>query len=489
MPNFINENVNLDVENESSDDVKEVEKIRRECGLQFSNLWDLASPEEVAAAWDFAEDYKQVLSECKMERLFADHSVKLLSEQGFKSLREVQHLNPGDKVYHVIKGKGLIAAVIGEKPVTYGFNILGAHIDSPRLDLKPIPLYEDGDMVLLKTHYYGGIKRYQWTAIPLAIHGVVIRRDGITVEIDVGEDESDPVLTVTELLIHLSKEQLQRKGNEIVKGEELNVLIGGKPFGDKEVKDRFKLAILKMLYDQYGIVEEDLVTAELEIVPAGPARDVGFDRVFIGGYGQDDRVCAYPSLRAVMDVESPEKTVVCLLSDKEETGSDGNTGAQSRLYENVLAEIFAKQSGSFNELSFRQLLENSRMLSTDVTNGFDPTYASVSDKQNAAFMGKGMCLNKYTGSGGKYNASDANAEFMASVIGVLRENNIPWQTGLMGKIDAGGGGTIAKYMANLGMEVIDCGVPVLSMHAPFEITHKLDVYYTYLAYKAFIEHI
>ncbi|HHX37448.1 MAG TPA: aminopeptidase [Clostridiaceae bacterium] len=465
------------------------EQIQKECELTFDNLWDVATEEDVAAAWEFAEEYKQILMECKTERLFVDTAVQALEEQGFKPLRDMTSLTAGDQVYHTIKGKGLMAAVIGKRPAADGFNILGAHIDSPRLDLKPIPLYEDGEMALLKTHYYGGIKRYQWTAIPLAIHGVVIRRDGITAEIHVGEDATDPVLTVTELLIHLSKEQLQRKGNQIIKGEELNVLVGGKPLGDKEVKNRFKLAILKMLNDQYGIVEEDLVTAELEIVPAGPARDVGLDRAFIGGYGQDDRVCAYPSLRAIMDVGSPEKTIICLLSDKEEVGSDGNTGAQSRLYENVLAEIFAKQSGSYNDLAFRQLLEKCKMLSTDVTNGFDPTFASVSDKQNAAFMGKGMCLNKYTGSGGKYNASDANAEFMAQVIGVLRDCNVPWQTGLMGKIDAGGGGTIAKYMANMGMEVIDCGVPVLSMHAPFEITHKLDVYYTYLAYKAFVENI
>lgn len=451
------------------------------------SLWDLSSDDDIDAAYAFAEDYKQVLDAAKTERMFVAAAIAALEEDGFRPLREVFELQPGDKVYHSIKGKGLMAAVIGRQPAEHGFNILGAHIDSPRADLKPIPLYEDGELALLKTHYYGGIKKYQWTAVPLALHGVVIRQDGTPVEIHIGDDEGDPVFTINELLIHLSQEQMKRVGNKIVEAEELNVLVGSRPYEDKHCKDRIKLAVLKWLNDKYGIVEEDLTTAELEVVPAGRSRDVGFDRSFIGGYGQDDRVCAFPSLRAIMDTGRPEKTVVCLLSDKEETGSDGNSGAQSRLYENFLLEVFVKCRGSYDELSFRMTLENSQMLSADVTNGFDPTFASACDRSNTAFMGKGINLQKYTGSGGKYDASDANAEFMSRVTRVFRENSIPWQTGEMGKVDIGGGGTICKYFANMGMEVLDCGVPVLSMHAPFEVTHKLDVYYTYLAYKCFIQ--
>lgn len=464
-------------------------RVQTDCELEFQSLWDSASESDVEAAFAFAELYKQSLDTGKTERLFVQSAIKSLEADGFVPLRTKARLEAGDKVYHTIKGKGLMAAIIGRKAAADGFNLLGAHIDSPRIDLKPIPLYEDGEMALLKTHYYGGIKKYQWTAVPLAMHGVAIRKDGTPVEIHIGDRPEDPVLVINELLIHLSAEQFQRKGNKIVEGEELNVLVGSRPLGSSKVKNRVKLAILRMLKEQYGLVEKDLTTAELEIVPAGVSRDVGLDRTFIGGYGQDDRVCAYPSLRAVMDISQPEKTIVCMLSDKEEIGSDGNTGAQSRLYENVLAELYAKQQGAFSDLDFRLMLEHCRMLSADVTNGYDPSFASASDKQNSAFMGKGICLSKYTGSGGKYDASDANAEFMSTVVRVLEANHVPWQTGEMGKVDAGGGGTICKYMANMGMEVLDCGVPVLSMHAPFEVTHKLDIYYTYLAYKCFLEQI
>ncbi len=453
----------------------------------FKTLYDIADEQTLKAANDFAEAYKTCLNQGKTERLFVDYAIRQLTADGFKPLSEVEVLQPGDRVYQSIKGKGLVAAVIGKQPASEGYNLLGAHIDSPRIDLKPLPIYEDGEMALLKTHYYGGIKRYQWTTIPLAMHGVVMTQSGERVEIHLGDEPGDPVVTIPEVLIHLSQEQLTRVGNQIVKGEELNVLIGSKPYGDAEVSQRFKLNILKWLNDKYGLVEKDLCAAEIEIVPAGEAKDVGFDRSFIGAYGHDDRVCAFPSLRAVMSTKQPHKTVICLLSDKEEIGSDGNTGAQSRIYENVLAELYAKQSGSFNDLAFRRFIENCVMLSADVTNGFDPTYASVSDKLNSAFMGKGICLNKYTGSGGKYDASDANAEFMAKVIRTFEAAGIPWQTGEMGHVDIGGGGTICKYMANLGMEALDCGVPVLSMHSPFEIAHKLDLYYTYLAYKCFIE--
>ncbi len=455
--------------------------------LKFPTLWEVASEEDLDTAFAFAEEYMLCLSSAKTERMFVSQSIEGLEEIGFVPLRDKEELKAGDKVYTSIRGKGLMAAVIGGHPAADGFNILGAHVDSPRADLKPLPLYEDSELALFKTHYYGGIKKYQWTTVPMALHGLAVRQDGTTVEIHLGDGEDDPVFTFNELLIHLSQEQMKRSGNNIVKGEELNLLVGSRPFGDSEIKDKVKLGVLKILYDNYGLIEEDLATAEIEVVPAGKARHVGLDRTFIGGYGQDDRVCAYPALRAVMAAERPRKTVVCMLSDKEEVGSDGNTGAQSRMYENFLAEVLAKQNGGYDEILFRRALENTNMLSADVTNGFDPTFASVSDKQNQAYLGKGINLSKYTGSRGKSGASDANAEFMSKVTALFRANNIPWQTGEMGKVDIGGGGTIAKYMANTGMEVLDCGVPVLSMHSPFEVTHKLDVYYTYLAYKCFID--
>ncbi len=470
-------------------DEQAAKAIKKDLQAEFPLLWDLFDEAEVAAAYDFAESYRQLLSRAKTERLFVNLTIDRLQAAGFRALRECDSLKAGDRVYHSIKGKGLMAAVIGSQPAEKGYNLLGAHIDSPRADLKPQPVYEDGELSLLQTHYYGGIKKYQWTAIPLAIHGVAVRQDGSAVEIHIGEAETDPVFTIPELLIHLSDEQLKRVGNRIVQGEELNVLLGSRPLGKTPAEGRIKLAMLYLLKQNYGLTEKDLASAELEITPAGPARDIGLDRSFIGGYGQDDRVCAYPAIRALLQLDQPEKTCIVMLSDKEEIGSDGNTGAQSRLYENVIAEIFVKQSGDDRSFAFRRLLEESKMLSADVTNGFDPTYADVSDRQNTAYMGKGICLNKYTGSRGKYDASDANAEFMSSVVRTFNEQQIPWQTGLMGKVDIGGGGTICKYMANMGMEVLDCGVPVLSMHAPFEVCHKLDIYGTYMAYKCFLENM
>ena len=465
-----------------------VKELKEKLFKDYPNLWDTSSQDDRETAFEFAEEYRRFLDLGKTEREVVIASIETVEALGFVDIEKAGPvLKPGSKVYRSIRGKGLVVAVVGKKPAVQGMNILGAHIDSPRIDLKPVPLYEDSDLVYFKTHYYGGIKKYQWVSMPLALHGIVVRGDGTKVTICVGEKDEDPVFTITDLLPHLGMEQMARKANETVKGEELNLLIGSLPYGDKEQSGRFKLGVMKHLHDTYGITEKDLVSAELEIVPAFRARDLGFDRSFVGAYGQDDRVCSFPALVAVTDQERPDKTCVCLLSDKEEIGSDGNTGAKSRLYINFLADLFARTSGGYDELGFQKCLENSRMLSADVSVGYDPTFASVSDPKNSAYIGRGIVLEKYTGHRGKNDASDANAEFYSSVIRALDANGIPWQTGELGKVDAGGGGTIAKYMANLGIEVLDCGVPVLSMHGPFEVTSKIDIYYTYLAYKRFIE--
>jgi len=464
-------------------------KLKDKLFAKYDNIWEKTSDDDMDFAFAFADEYKKFLDQGKTERECVIETIEACEELGFVDIDSLDSLVLGSKVYKSIKGKGIAVAVVGSKGPMDGYNILGAHIDSPRLDLKPCPVYEENEMVFFKTHYYGGIKKYQWVSIPLAMHGIVIKKDGSLVNICIGEKDDDPVFTVTDLLPHLSQEQMTRKAPEIVKGEELNVLIGGLPYGSEDISQKYKLAILNLLFEKYGIIEKDFVSAEIEIVPAFKAKDVGLDRSFIGAYGQDDRVCAFPALAAVTQQEKPLKTCICLLTDKEEIGSDGNTGAQSRLYENFLAEIYKKSSGSFDEMGFRQCIANTKMLSADVCNGFDPTYSSVSDPKNAAYMSKGICLEKYTGSRGKAGASDANSEFFAQVIKILDKNNVLWQTGELGKVDLGGGGTICKYMANMGMEVLDCGVPVLSMHGPFEITSKIDVYYTYLAYKAFIENI
>ena len=454
---------------------------------QYKNLWEIASADDKESAFAFSEEYMQFLDIGKTEREFVIAAVESLEELGFVDIDTTDRLEPGAKVYSNIRGKGLMAAVVGKQPMTEGFNILGAHIDSPRVDLKPCPVYEDADLVFFKTHYYGGIKKYQWTAIPLAIHGVAFRADGSRVTICIGEDPSDPVFTFSDILPHLGQEQMARKTTDIVKGEELNLLVGTMPYEDADTSSKFKLGFMNLLFEQYGLTEKDLVTSELQIVPAFRARDVGLDRSCIGAYGHDDRVCAFPALVAVSDQEKPQKTAVCMLSDKEEIGSVGNTGAHSRSYENFLMQIYAKVNGSYDEIGYNKAIENTRLLSADVCNGYDPTFASVSDPRNNAYINKGICLEKYTGSRGKSGASDSNSEFMSSVVRLLDKNNIPWQTGELGKVDAGGGGTIAYIMANKGMEVLDCGVPVLSMHAPFEVVSKIDLYYTYLAYRCFVE--
>ena len=408
----------------------------------------------------------------------------MLNENGFKCICEYERLNPGDKVYYINKNKSVYAAIIGKQKVEDGLNIVGAHIDSPRLDLKPNPLYEEGGFAYFKTHYYGGIKKYQWTTIPLAIHGVVIKTNGEKVTINIGEDEEDPIFTITDLLPHLAQEQMERKLKEGVKGEDLNLLIGSRPYNDKDIEEKVKLNILNILNKKYGIVEEDFLSAELELVPAFKARSLGFDSSMVAGYGQDDRVCAYTAIRGLLDTKSPEKTAVMILSDKEEIGSVGNTGMESLIFDYFISEILNKTGENKPDL-IRKVFCNSRMLSSDVDAGYDPIYASVSDTKNAGYLGKGIAVVKYTGARGKSGASDANAEFVAEIRKMLNDNNISYQLTELGKVDVGGGGTIAYILANKGVDVIDCGVPVLSMHAPYEVTSKYDIYCAYETYRAF----
>ena len=462
-------------------------KESKELFAEFPNLYKNISKDDLAACMDYAEEYKAFLDISKTEREFVENAIEAASDLGFVDIESKKTLKAGDKVYASIKDKGLILAVIGKKPVADGINILGAHIDSPRLDLKPNPVYEDAEAAYFKTHYYGGIKKYQWTTIPLAIHGVIFTKDGTKHKITIGEKDEDPIFYITDLLPHLGNEQMKKNASEFISGEDLNVVIGGMPLKDAE-KEPYKAYVLKYLNDNYGIVEKDFVTGEIEIVPAMKARDLGFDRAFIAAYGHDDKVCAYPALTALLEQERPEKTCVTMLTDKEEIGSYANSGAQSVLYENFLMELLAKNNkGNFDLLAYRKAIAASKMLSTDVSNAFDPKYSSVSDSRNTAYMSKGIKLEKYVGARGK---SGTNAgDFVAEIINVFDKNSIPWQTGELGKVDAGGGGTISAYMAKHGMNVIDAGVPVWSMHAPYEVISKIDLYYTYLAYKAFIENI
>lgn len=473
-----------------ADEIKtEGQKLMEKLSFNQKTVWDISTDKDIKNGFAFSEEYKSFLNYSKTEREFASNAEKLASAAGFVSLEELSRKNkrivPGTKVYFINKKKSAVFAVIGSRPLEEGTNIVGAHIDAPRIDLKQNPLYEDTDLVLFKTHYYGGIKKYQWLTLPMAIHGIVVKADGSKVEIVVGENEDDPVFTITDLLPHLAKEQMQKKLGEAVPGEGLNLLLGSMPYNDKKVKEKVKLNILNILNKRYGIVEEDFQSAELEIVPAQKARDVGFDKSMIGGYGQDDRVCAYPALRAILDVEIPERTAICLLTDKEEIGSTGNTGAQSSLLENFIASLIGLRAENYCELKLRSALTNSKMLSADVNAAVDPNFESVYEKRNSTYLNKGVILQKYTGSRGKYDASDASAEFVGEIRKLFNDNKILWQTGELGKVDEGGGGTIAQFAAHLGIDVIDCGVPVLSMHSPFEITSKMDVYTMFNAYKVF----
>ena len=454
------------------------------------NAWDRTGPEEKEAAFSFAEGYKDFLNKAKTEREFVAEAEIQAQAAGFlpldEAIRSGKQLKPGMKVYTVNRRKSMILAIIGKKSLAEGVNVIGAHIDAPRLDLKQNPVYEDTGLVLLKTHYYGGIKKYQWVTIPLALHGVIIKQNGETVKIALGEETDDFTFTITDLLPHLAHDQMEKKMSEGITGEGLNLLFGSIPYQDEKVEQKVKLNIIKLLNEKYGLVEEDFVSAELEIVPAFKAKDIGLDRGLVGGYGQDDRVCAYGALRALLDLNEVERTAVCLLTDKEEIGSVGNTGAQSTFFENFLATICAYGgTDQYQDLALRSCLANSKMLSADVNPGVDPNFEGVQDKRNASYLGKGIVLQKYTGSRGKAGASDANPEYLGALRKLFNENGIVWQTGELGKVDQGGGGTIAQYLANLGMEVVDCGVPVLAMHSPFEVTSKIDIYYNYKANRVF----
>ncbi|MFV0465220.1 MAG: aminopeptidase [Lachnospiraceae bacterium] len=442
--------------------------------------------------FDFAEQYRQFLSVCKTERECIVEFETRAKEEGFVDLNqyiaENREIKSGDRVYVNNMDKSIALFVIGEEDMEKGMNILGAHIDSPRLDLKQVPLYEDTEMALLDTHYYGGVKKYQWLAVPLALHGVFVKKDGSKVSVNIGDDNNDPVFGVSDLLIHLSADQLAKKAGTFIEGEKMDVLIGSIPLvaGDEKEKDLVKANIMKMLDEAYGVSEEDFISAEIEIVPAGEARDYGLDRSMIMGYGHDDRVCSYASFEAILNDFAPKKTSVCLLVDKEEIGSMGASGMQSRFFEDAVAEIL-NLSGSFSDIKLRRTMRNSKMLSSDVSAAFDPLYPEVMEKKNTAFFGKGMVLSKYTGARGKSGSNDANAEYVAELRDMFDKAEVAYQTAELGKVDQGGGGTIAYILANYGMEVIDCGIAVLNMHAPWEIISKVDLYETYSGYLTFLK--
>ena len=446
--------------------------------------WENVDEEKRSKIEDVSSKYMNFLNKAKTEREFIKKARELANSNGYKDIMEFESLKPGDKIYFVNREKSMYLAIIGENSIENGIHIIGSHVDSPRLDLKPNPLYEDTGLAYLKTHYYGGIKKYQWTTIPLSMHGVIVKTNGEKIEINIGEDETDPIFTITDLLPHLAQDQMNKKLSRGIDGEDLNLLIGSIPYNTDEDGEKVKLNILNILNQKYGITEQDLASSELELVPAFKARTLGLDGSMIAAYGQDDKVCAYTSLHAMMELEHVKNTAVCILADKEEIGSIGNTGMESHMFDFFISEILNKLGVNRPNL-LDKVFCFSKMLSSDVDAGFDPIYASVSDKLNAGFLGNGISLNKYTGGGGKYDASDANAEYVAWVRNILEKNDIRYQVTELGKVDVGGGGTIAYIIANKGADVIDCGVPVLSMHAPYEVTSKYDVYSAYKTYKAF----
>ena len=446
--------------------------------------WENVDEEKRSKIEDVSSKYMSFLNKAKTEREFIKRARELANSNGYKDIMEFESLKPGDKIYFVNREKSMYLAIIGENSIENGIHIIGSHVDSPRLDLKPNPLYEDTGLAYLKTHYYGGIKKYQWTTIPLSMHGVIVKTNGEKIEINIGEDEADPIFTITDLLPHLAQDQMNKKLSRGIDGEDLNLLIGSIPYNTDKDGEKVKLNILNILNQKYGITEQDLSSSELELVPAFKARTLGLDGSMIAAYGQDDKVCAYTSLHAMMELEHVKNTAVCILADKEEIGSIGNTGIESHMFDFFISEILNKLGVNRPNL-LDKVFCFSKMLSSDVDAGFDPIYASVSDKLNAGFLGNGISLNKYTGGGGKYDASDANAEYVAWVRNILEKNDIRYQITELGKVDIGGGGTIAYIIANKGADVIDCGVPVLSMHAPYEVTSKYDVYSAYKTYKAF----
>lgn len=466
--------------------------------MEQKNVWETYSEKQLKELEKLNKEYREFLSDCKTERECVDYIVNAAEDAGYKELQEVikegGSLKKGDKVYSVWMNKSVALFNIGEEKMEKGMNILGAHIDSPRLDIKQNPLYEDGGFAYLDTHYYGGVKKYQWVTIPLAIHGVVVKKDGTTIELNIGENEDDPVFFISDLLIHLAQEQLEKKAAKVIEGEALDIIIGNKPLTFKKDekkeegtgKDAVKKGILSILKDTYDMDEEDFISAELEVVPAGKAREAGFDRSMILSYGQDDRVCAFTSLKAMLEMKSVKRTACCLLVDKEEIGSVGATGMQSHFFENMVAEVM-NLLGEYSELNVRRCLSASCMLSSDVSSAYDPSYASSFDKKNVAYLGGGMVFNKFTGSRGKSGSNDANAEYLAYLRNIFAEEKVHFQTAELGRVDLGGGGTIAYILALYGMNVIDSGVAVLNMHAPYEATSKADVYETRRGYEAFLK--
>lgn len=462
-----------------SSDKKSEEKSKN-CWLKYND----AQKKEI---FTFCESYKKFISDCKTERECVKEVVRQAEAQGYKDIKTCKKLKAGDKVYAVNMGKDVALFLIGNEPLSNGMKLLGAHIDSPRLDLKQHPLYEDSELALLDTHYYGGVKKYQWVARPLAIHGVVVKTDGTVIDVVIGEDENDPVVGISDLLIHLSADQMEKKGSKVIEGEALNVLFGSIPL-EKTEKDAVKANILKLLKEKYDFEEDDFISAELEVVTAGKARDYGLDRSMILGYGHDDRICAYTSMAALFEMKAIDKTAVCLLVDKEEVGSIGATGMQSRFFENTVAELI-NMTETYSDLKVRRALQNSKMLSSDVSAAFDPNYPDVMEKNNSAYFGRGLVFNKYTGARGKSGCNDANAEFMAAIRAALDKEGCSYQTAELGKVDQGGGGTIAYIMAEYGMEVIDSGVALHNMHAPWEVASKVDVYEAKNGYVAFLKNI
>lgn len=460
----------------------EIDLLKEKLFNKKENGWNTTEDKE--SIFNYAKGYINFMNQSKTEREIIKSSKHIADSNGFKNIKEVESLSAGDKVYYINREKSMYLAVIGKDSIENGVNIIGAHADSPRLDLKPNPLYEDNEFAYLKTHYYGGIKKYQWTTIPLSIHGVIVKSNGEKIEINIGENEEDPIFTITDLLPHLAQDQMEKKLKNGIDGEDLNLLIGSIPY-DSNVPEGVKLNILNILNKKYGITEKDLLSSEIELVPAMKCRSMGFDESMVAGYGQDDKVCVYTELTALVDLkEVPNRTAVCVISDKEEIGSMGNTGMESHVFDTFMAEILNKLGVNRPNL-LDKVFTNSKMLSADVDAGLDPIYANVSEKNNAAHLGRGIGLNKYTGARGKSGASDANAEFVAEVRNVFEKNNIKYQISELGKVDVGGGGTIAYILANKGMDVIDCGVPVLSMHSPYEVTSKFDIYEAYKGYMAF----
>ena len=467
--------------NEKTTQKTNAKQLKEKLFLKKQNAFQRMTDAEIKKCDKFCEGYKTFLDKAKTEReavVFIKHEAET---NGFVPFDKTKKYKAGDKVYYVNREKAVILAVIGKEPIENGVNLVAAHIDSPRLDMKQNPLYEKDEIGYFKTHYYGGIKKYQWPTVPLSLHGVIVKNDGSKVVVDIGEDEGDPVFCVSDLLPHLAAQQMKRASTEIVKGEELNILIGSRPFKDDEGSELVKLNLMMILNEKYGIVEEDFLSAELEAVPAFRARDIGFDRSLIGGYGQDDRVCAYTELMAILGAKTPRRTAVAVLTDKEETGSDGNTGLRSAYLKYFIADL-ASVFGAHG----RDVLSKSRCLSADVNAAYDPTFPDVFEKNNACALNHGVCVTKFTGSRGKSGTSDASAEFVGEVRALLDKNNVVWQTGELGKVDIGGGGTVAAYIANLNVDTIDVGVPVMSMHAPFEITAKTDVWAAFRAFESFI---